>query len=347
MKRTDDQRQLAAAVRELADKHAGSLRKMITTPLGYDPVAWEDIVAMGLPGIAVDEEHGGAGGNTADLAVALEELGRRLLPSPLFASASLAVTLLREAGDESATARWLPGIVAGTLRATVALPRNTSLSVDVDGRLTGSLTRLVDGATADLVFALVDGSSGTRLYGIDTGAPGWATTEPPMPLDLTRRIATAHVEQVPAVPIDADPGAIGRALGISRTLLAAEQIGGAQRCLDMAIEHAKGRNQFGRPIGTFQAIKHLCADTYSDIECARALLGDALSGGGIAGAAVAAYASEAFVRAAERNMQIHGGISYTWEHDCHLYLRRARSSERLLGSVRDAYDDIAQSLLPL
>jgi len=346
MRRTDDQRQLASAVRELATEHAGSLRAAITTALGHDPHAWSDITAMGLPGMAVEERYGGGGGDLADLAVAIEELGQRLIPSPLFATAALAVPLLQEAGDEAAMGRWLPAITAGQLHATAALPANASVRADADNRLTGVVNRLVDGHRADLV--IVAAGDGRHLYGIDTAATGWTTSVTSEPLDPTRRIATARLDQVAATPIEAHPSALHRALDISRTLLAAEQIGGAQRCLDMALEHAKTRRQFGRPIGTFQAIKHLCADTYSDIECARALLEDALtSRDGFAVAAARASAGEAFVRAAERNMQIHGGISYTWEHDCHLYLRRARAGERLLGSVRDAYDEIALSLLPL
>jgi alkylation response protein AidB-like acyl-CoA dehydrogenase len=277
----------------------------------------------------------------SDLAVALEELGRWLLPSPLFASAALAAPLLEHAGDGPAMQRWLPGIAAGELRATAASAENCALSVGGDDRLTGTVTRLVGGAGADLILVHASG----RLFGIETTTPGLRVVVPGDPLDPTRPTANVHLDDVVGVPISVHARGWAVARDTARILLAAEQVGGAQRCLEMAVSYAQNRVQFGRPIGSFQAIKHLCADMYTDIACARALVYDAVTEvEHVAVSAAAAWASEAFVRAAERTMQIHGGISYTWEHDCHLYLRRARAAERLLGTVRGSYDDVAQSL---
>lgn len=344
MNRTDDQRSLGGAVADLADKHVGRLREVLESPLGYAPDLWADIAAMGLPGIAVEERYGGGGGGVDDLAVAVEELGRRLLPSPLFGTAVLAAPLLAACADEAARARWLPRIAAGELRATAAQPEHTH--VDVAGsRLTGTVRHVVDGGCADLVLVPAD----TGFFAVEPGElgdeAGVRRVETDTPLDPTRRTATIHLDSVPATPVPADAEALRSAWDTARVLLATEQVSGAQRCLDMAVAYATGRVQFGRPIGAFQAIKHLCADIYSDIACARALVRDALaSRDRVAVAAASATASEAFVRAAERNAQIHGGISYTWEHDCHLYLRRARAAERLLGTVRDSYDEVARAL---
>ena len=150
MRLDEDRRRLADAVGDLAAKHAGGVREAMGTPLGYDPDLWAGMAAMGLPGIAVDEAHGGGGGALADLAVALEELGRRLLPSPLFATAALTAPLLQLSGDRAAMRRWLPGIAAGEVRGTVAWPGSCCLRLD-DGCLTGTVTRLISGASADLI----------------------------------------------------------------------------------------------------------------------------------------------------------------------------------------------------
>jgi alkylation response protein AidB-like acyl-CoA dehydrogenase len=196
---------------------------------------------------------------------------------------------------------------------------------------------VVGAVTADVLLVAARNEHSSGVFGVELPAAG-VTVEQVTSLDPTRPLAVVHFDNVRATALAGDAETLRTTLGTSRALLAAEQAGGAQGCLEMAVEYAKTRVQFGMPIGGFQAIKHICADMYTAVECARTLTYEAIVTGGTREIGMAgASASEAFVSAAEQNMQVHGGISYTWEHDCHLYLKRARASERLITTVREDY----------
>jgi alkylation response protein AidB-like acyl-CoA dehydrogenase len=281
----------------------------------------------------------------------LEEMGRVLLPSPYFATVALAGQALTASGDHAAQARWLPSIADGSLTATLALAEASGSwqLADVataaarsgeDWTLSGTKMFVIDGDTADLVLIVARTEAGPGLFAVRGDEPGVARTRLDT-LDPTRRLARLDLDG--AVARRVGPGGDASAylrtvLDLAAVALVAEQVGGAQMCLDTAVEYAKIRVQFDRPIGSFQAIKHKCADMLLQVESARSAAYHAASVAAddstalpVAAALAAAYCSHAFTRAAEENIQIHGGIGYTWEHDAHLYLKRAKSSEQLFG----------------
>jgi alkylation response protein AidB-like acyl-CoA dehydrogenase len=255
-----------------------------------------------------------------------------LLPSPFFATVALAGQALTASGDDAAKSRWLPGIADGSLTATLAIAEESGLAdlttTVTDGALSGTKMFVIDGHTADLLLVVAR----TGLFAVEGGAPRVRRTRLET-LDPTRRLARIDFDGAPAMRIgDALPR---KALDLAVAALAAEQVGGAQACLDMAVAHAKVRVQFGRPIGTFQAIKHKCADLLLAVEAARSAAYHAASAGEelpVAASVAGAYCSAAFTHAAKENIQIHGGLGYTWEHDAHLYLKRAKASEQLFGA---------------
>jgi alkylation response protein AidB-like acyl-CoA dehydrogenase len=291
----------------------------------------------------------------------LEELGGALYTGPYLASAVLAATALGVSEDEGARRELLPGIASGHLVATLAFTEDDgSWSGDSvrlaavkhgDGwRLDGHKSFVLDGHGADLILAVAvtdtnsSGPAALSLFAVDgaAGAAGLGLGRRVLPtLDQTRRLARLEFSDVPARLIGS-PGA-GRAvlehtLDVAAIALAAEQLGGAQRALDMAVGYAKVRQQFGRAIGSFQAIKHRCADLLLEVESLRSAVGYAAAavaeGSGevpVLASLIKAYASEVYSRVAAENIQIHGGIGFTWEHDAHLYLKRAKASELFLG----------------
>ena len=315
---------------------------------GADARAWEVLARqLELPGLLLPEEHGGSGLTTVEAAVAFEEAGRALLPGPLFATAALAVPLLAALGDAAALARYGPPIAAGELTATVALaeadgrwsPAGVTCRAVYDGggwRLTGVKDLVVDGATAALLLVVAripDG--GLSVFAVDGGADGLTRT-PLVTLDLTRRMARLALDGTPASRIAAgDAGAaVAAASDVARLLLAAESVGGAQRCLDAVVAYAGQRIQFARPIGSFQAIKQRLADALVQIESARSAVQAAARSAELArdGRVAALLAAEAYTHVTAQNIQLHGGIGFTWEHDAHLYFKRARTSASLLGT---------------
>lgn len=330
--------ELRASVRRfLADRSA---RDWMESEAGFDPEVWRLMAEqLGLCGIAVPEEHGGAGGGPVELGIVLEELGRSLVPSPFFATVALAGQALVASCDDAARSRWLPGIADGSLTATVAVAEESGSLADVAttamaGTVSGTKMFVIDGHTADLLLVVAGTEAGLGLFAVEGDAPGVHRTRLDT-LDLTRRLGRVEFDGAPAVPVgDAAfvPGVLDRAV----VALAAEQVGGAQACLDAAVAYAKARVQFGRPIGAFQVIKHKCADMLVRVEAARSAAQHAAAAEPaelpVVAALAGAYCSAAYTHAAKENLQIHGGIGYTWEHDAQLYLRRAKSSELLFGS---------------
>ncbi|WP_033280437.1 acyl-CoA dehydrogenase family protein [Streptomyces sp. NRRL F-525] len=347
---TEEQEQLRTTLRRfLADKApSAAVRRAMDSGEGYDPRLWRQMAdQLGLHGLALPEAYGGFGGGPVELGIVLEELGRVLLPSPYFATVALAGQALAASNDEAAQARWLPAIADGSTTATLALAEESgSWRVeDVETTAThetvsGTKMFVVDGHTADLILVVARTGTGPGLFAVDGDAPGVTRTRLET-LDPTRRLARVDLDGAPARRIgpDGDASAYLRTvLDLVAVALAAEQVGGAQACLDAAVEYAKVRVQFGRPIGSFQAVKHKCADLLVQVEGARSaayhattVADEGSSELPVSAALAAACCADAFTHAAKENIQIHGGIGYTWEHDAHLYLKRAKSSEQLFG----------------
>lgn len=343
----EDAEELRQIVRIFLEKRAteSEVRRVMDSVDDYDPAPWRTgAIELGLNGLVVPEEHGGAGAGMAELGVVFEELGRSLLPSPFFATVALAESVLLETGDVAAQERYLPGLAAGETTATVAWggPDVHNSSVRAEGaaaswRLTGRADHVISGAVAGLILVVAQTPDGAGLFAVTDDA-GLVRT-PLVTMDSTRPLAHLDFEHAVAERVEITSDALQRALDRSILLLAAEQLGGAQRALEMAVEYARTRVQFGRAIGSFQALKHLCADLLVDVESARSVVWHGLwvcdnEPDELATAAMLAGAlcSEAYLRVAAANIQIHGGIGFTWEHPAHLYLKRAKSSQLLLGS---------------
>ncbi|WP_344865664.1 acyl-CoA dehydrogenase family protein [Planomonospora alba] len=289
---------------------------------GHPDAPWGRFAGeLGVAGLAVPEEYGGAGCGTAELAVVAEELGRALSPHPHLATAVLAVEALRAGGDAEAMERLLPGIAGGFRTATVLLPGDAELTLG-GGRLTGTAPCALDG---EVVLAFVGGE-------LVEAVPSART--PLVTLDGTRPLTAFAFDAVPARPAG-DGAAAGRVRDAGVACLAAEQVGGASACLEAAVAHALRRHQFGRPIGSFQAVKHKLADLLLLVESARsAALAAARALPAelpVAAAIAGSYCGEAYLAAAGENIQIHGGTGITWEHSAHRYFKRATSDAQLFG----------------
>lgn len=306
---------LRQTVAGLVDKHAGpeAVRRAMESDLGYDGSLWALLCdQVGAAALVVPEELGGAGGELADAAVVLEELGRGLVPTPLWGTTLAELALL--AADETDTDA-LERLAAGESVGTVVFDRDY----------------VVHGDVCDVVMAVQEG----RLL-------RWTDVvcEPRTPLDPTRRLARLSPGQ--STDIGRDPGLHDTAA----ILLAAEQTGAAARCLELTVEYTKQRVQFGRQIGSFQALKHRMADMYVAVQSARAVVGDAVAAPGPVTAALARVAAtEAFCAVAGEAIQLHGGIAITWEHDIQLYFKRAHTSAALLGSPAEALKHLESEVL--
>jgi alkylation response protein AidB-like acyl-CoA dehydrogenase len=364
---TEEHDELRQTVRRFLDAKSPetAVRALMTSERGYDPDVWTQMAEqMALPGLIVPEAYGGVGMGAVELAVVCEEMGRALLCAPFLSSAVLAPAVLLEAGSEPARAAILPEVAAGTRLATVAIAEPAAdwslaalrMGARRDGgrwRLDGVKTFVLDGHVADVVLVVARTESGLSLFRVAGDASGLERALLPT-LDLTRKLARCSFDGVEAEEIGATSDctdAVERALARTVAALAAEQAGGAQRCLDLSTDYAKTRLQFGRPIGSFQAIKHLCADMLVQVEFAKsaayhaafAALGD--EGEFRAAAAVAkSYCSEAFFQAAGDTIQIHGGMGFTWEHAAHLYFKRAKSSALLFGDPLRHRERLAEHL---
>jgi alkylation response protein AidB-like acyl-CoA dehydrogenase len=328
------------------------VRRLMASERNRDDALWAQMAdQLGLPGIVVPTHYGGAGGGPAELQIVLEEMGRVLLVAPYFATVALAAQALATSGDAEAQERWLPGIADGSLTATLAVAEASgswdfteiAASAELAGdqwTVSGSKLFVVDGYTADLLLVVARAPDGLGVFGVERDVAGLERARLDT-LDLTRELASVTLAGAPALRVGAGQDAmawLSRVGDLALAALAAEQLGGAARCLEMSVEYAKVREQFGRPIGSFQAIKHKCANMLLEVECGRsavhqasAALAEGQPDASIAAALAYTYCSGAFTRAAKECIQIHGGIGYTWEHDAHLYLRRAKSSELIFG----------------
>ena len=352
---SDEQHELRRGLRRFLEEKSPSrqVRRLMETDEGYDGAVWSQMAQqLGLQGLTIPEEYGGAGGGPVEQLIVLEEMGRALLCAPYFATAVLAVNALRASGDAAAQREFLPGIAAGTTIATLAVPEEdgrwspdglqTRARRSGDGHvLDGSKSFVLDGATADLVLAVAQAGEGPTLFAVD-GHDARVSRRLLHTIDMTRKQAALVFDGVPARLVGTAGGAgriVAKTLQLASVALAAEQVGGAQRCLDMSVDYAKLRVQFGRPIGSFQAIKHKCADMLLEVESAKSAAyyaawaaADGSAELPLVASLAKAYCSEAYFHVAAENIQVHGGIGFTWEHDAHLYYRRAKSSEVMLGS---------------
>ncbi|MFG2455610.1 acyl-CoA dehydrogenase family protein [Streptomyces sp. NPDC048523] len=355
---SEEQDELRKVVRSFLAKHSdeATVRRLAADPTGHDPVVWRRMAGeLGLQGLAVPEEYGGSGFGYVDLGIVFEEAGRALLGGPYFATVALAAEALLRCADEQARLDLLPGIASGDTVATLALTedsgrwdeqgiRLTAAHDETGGwRLTGVKTYVPDGHLADLLLVAARTTSGISLLAVETADTPGLTRTPLPTLDQTRKQARVEFTDTPARllgPEGAAWPALERTLATAAVLLSAEQVGGAAAALDAAVEYAKIREQYGRPIGSFQGIKHKCADMLMEIESARSAAygglwaldaGDATETA-MAAALAQAFCSEAFTKVAADNIQVHGGIGFTWEHPAHLYFKRAKSSEVLLGT---------------
>jgi alkylation response protein AidB-like acyl-CoA dehydrogenase len=364
---SEEQEELRSSVRRfLEDKSPMTeVRRLMETSEGYDPAVWKQMgEQLGLQAIAIPEEYGGVGFGYVELTVIFEEMGAALLCAPYFATVALAANALLSSGDERAKKDLLPGIASGETIATLALTEDTG-RWDLDGvtlaatgkggewKLDGHKMFVIDGHTADLILVAGRTAKGVSLFAVESGAAGLTRT-PLATMDQTRKQTRIEFSGTPARLVGEDGGAgpaLSRTLDLAAVALAAEQVGGAQRCLDMAVDYAKTRIQFGRPIGSFQAIKHKCADMLLEVESAKSAAyyagwaaaedSDELP---VVASLAKSYCSEAYFHAAAENIQIHGGIGFTWEHDAHLYFKRAKSSELLLGDPSYHRELLAQRI---
>lgn len=357
---TAEQVQFRAALqRFFADKSdPTAVRAAMASEHGIDRAAWQQACAeLGLAGIRIPEQYGGADFGYVELGIAVEEMGRHLFCAPFFASVVLAAEAILAAATAPFRELLLPSIASGNALATLALAESngvwdpaavalTAEHVGDETRVSGAKHFVLDGATADIVLVVAreagsQGLAGLSLYLVDGASDGLRRRAVEV-LDPTRRLATLEFDNVRAECISV-PGEAGAALdgALDRAtiMLANEMAGGCQVMLDTAVEYAKLRMQFGRPIGSFQAVKHKCADMLLAVEHAKsaayyaAAAIDAGEAGIPALAALAkATAAEAYLRVAADCIQIHGGIGFTWDHDTHLWFKRAKSSEMLLGS---------------
>jgi len=304
----------------------------------YDADLWRAVaVQLGCAGLPVPDERGGAGASWRETAVVMEELGRAVAPVPFLSSAVLATAALLAAGD--AGADLLAGLAAGERIAVVAVPFSTApkgplgTSVRVeDGALTGTVTGVADGAAADVLLVPAPGG----LYAVDAAD---ARRTPVTSLDMTRRLCDVALATAPARRVAEGEDAVRAALTAGAAMLASEQLGLAERCLESTVEYLKTRYQFGRPVGSYQGLKHRLADLWTSVAQARAVAryaASCLASGDpdtdVAVAIAQAHCSAVAVKAAEECVQMHGGIGFTWEHPAHLYLKRAKSSAIALGT---------------
>ncbi len=369
---SDEQEEFRRVVRRFLDDHSqkSAVRRLMDTAAGFDPVVWKQLSGeLGLTAIHIPEEFGGQGYTFEELCIALQEMGRALLCAPYFASIALAASAIMNAATGAQKRELLPAIASGESIATLALGETNgswdASSVSVIARplgtgfeLDGAATYVLDGHTADLIAVVArregsSGEDGISLFVIRGDAHGLERRKLST-VDETRKQAKLVFSSVSAERLG-EPGAgasaLAHTLDLAGIALANEMVGGAQMVLEMSVDYAKTRVQFGRPIGSFQAIKHKCADMLLDVELAKSAAcyaAAAASEGDEELPTLAplakALASDAYRRAAAECIQIHGGIGFTWEHDAHLYFKRAKTSEVLLGDPTYHRELLAQRM---
>ena len=361
---TTEQRDLADAAAELMAKRSpeADVRRLMETDTGYDSAVWAELAAMGLLGLAIPEKFGGSGAGAVEVGLVMEAMGKALLCAP-YLSSLLTTHLLLALGDAKEQADVLPRIAAGELITTVAFaepgsarpprePQTVAAPAGFEWRLSGTKTYVLDATIASRIYVL----AGDAVFAVEPGAPGLEISALST-VDQTRKQGRIVLSDTPARlvgTLDGGAAALDKALDLSAVALLGEQAGAAMHAMRMAADYAKTRFQFARAIGSFQAIKHMCADMLLDAESAVSAARHVASvfdaddpGKQVDLAAAQAYCSEAFASIAANSIQVHGGIGFTWEHPAHLYLRRARTDAQLFGDPawhRERYVRLREAL---
>jgi alkylation response protein AidB-like acyl-CoA dehydrogenase len=366
----DDQLMIRDAAESfLADvSDSAAVRKAMASERGYDERVWQRIASeLGWCGIAVAEEHGGLGLGAVELVLVQEQIGRRLLCAPFFSTVCLAANILKEIGTAAAQAQYLPALAAGSLRATLPLPSDaagwSAAATNVRAtresghwRLQGYAERLPDAAGAELLLIFAESADGLALFALPADANGFQV-QTAEGWDATRRFSRVLLDVM--LPADArvdDPSradGYSRSLALARLYIAAEQLGAAQSCLDLTVAYTATRKQFGRVVGSFQAVKHRCAEMMVRIEALRSGVYGAAATMGCATLSPSyemecmmarALAADTFFYCAQEAIQLHGGVGFTWEYDPQLYFKRAQASSHWLGDSDALREIIAQQL---
>lgn len=347
--------ELAAAVRDLLSEHCteADVRRIISTDDGFDPDLWRRLAEQGVTGLIVDTDYGGVGLGAQEVEAVAEVTGAALLPAPFLSSAVFATALIQAAGTDDDKARLLPALSEGSSIATVAAtgPGGTwspeGVAVKAESHpgghlLTGRANYVLWGQIADVIVVVANTVDGIGVFEITQDAPGFERTAATV-FDPTVPLSTFTFNQSPARRLGvADWNTVDRALSLATIALAGEQVGGSRRIFNTTVEYLKTRIQFGRPIGSFQSLKHMAADLLLEVESATsaahyaAALFDSDDAAAHGAVALAGFAcAEAYHTTAMQAIQMHGGIGFTWEHPAHLFLRRARTGRQLFGSSRE------------
>ena len=352
---TDEQKALRQTVRSFLERQSdeAAVRTAMVSESGFDRGLWDQLAGqLGLAGLTIPEEYGGSGSSASDLAVVMSELGRFLTCSPYFGSVVLAANAFLESGDKEACLAYLPRIASGELIGALAVNEQTAeLTPEADSTaaesnggdwaISGEKNFVVAGIAADVLVVSAATPSGPSLFVVDATHDSVQRTALSV-MDLTRHQARITFQRTPASLLgEAGTAAkvLARVAELAVVALANEQAGAAERCLEMSVEYAKTRFQFGRQIGSFQVIKHMCADMLLEVEAGKSAALYAAEHADEPGEEAtrsahlaAAYCSDAFMKVAADNVQIHGGIGFTWEYAAQLYYKRAKSSQVLLGT---------------
>ncbi len=329
------------------------VRRLMEAPTAYDATLWTKMAEQGFTGITSPEEFGGLGLGKVELVLLMEEAGFALLPGPFFSTVAFAAPIFETIGTAEQKKKYLAPICAGQARSTVAVlesgaswdPTDLQMSAR-DGKLTGQKLFVTDAAVADSIIVVVRNG----VFVADAKAPG-ITITPMSSMDITRKQYAVKFNNTPAEKLG-ELNALDRAFDISTAALVAELVGGMQRCLDLTVQYAKTRKQFGKPIGSFQAVQHQCADMYLETESSRSAayyaawaLEENAPDAATAVSIAKMYASDAARSVGNHGIQIHGGMGFTWENDLHLYYRRAKASETMFGDATFHRERIARLVI--
>ena len=372
----EDQVQIARQARRFFENECPIkyVRAMFEDERGYTDDVWSKMAEMGWMGIRVPEAYGGMAMELVDLCVILEEMGRAVYPGPFFSTVLLASEILREAGNDSQKQSYLSRIAGGELKGTLALqeadggpdPSYIQMSASPQGGafvLDGAKLFVTDAHVADFLICAArtepgsDPARGVTLFLLDKGTPGLAIT-PLRTMDGTRKQCEVRFDKVRVAKdrvlgeVNQGWAPLSRALRKAQVALCAEGVGGAEKAMEIAVEYAKIRIQFGQPIGSFQAIKHQCAEMLREVEAARSIMYWAAwaqdheepKEAALAASVAKAYCTEAFKNVTAAGIQVLGGVGFTWEHDMHLYFKRAKANEVAFGDPAYHREQVAQLL---
>ncbi len=329
------------------------VRRLMETDTAYDGTLWSKIAEQGYTGVIFPEEYGGVGLGKVELILLMEEAGRALLPGPFFSTVALAGAVLDAAATPAQKKKYLAPICRGEARSTVAMleasaswnPADAEIAA-VNGKLTGEKLFVPDAAVAESIIVVARNG----VFIVDAKAAG-ISIAPMSGMDFTRELYSVRLNSTPAEKLGNAAG-LPKALDIATAALVAEMVGGMQRTLDITVEYAKTRKQFGKPIGTFQAVQHPCADMYIETESSRSAayyaawaLEENAPDAAAAVSIAKMYASDACRTVGNRGIQVHGGMGFTWENDLHLYYRRAKASETALGDATFHRERIARLVI--